>query len=187
MKLIPQSIPEVILIKPTVYCDIRGYFVETFRQDIVDYAVEYKINFCQDNESKSSKGVLRGLHFQMPPFAQSKLVRVISGEVLDVAVDIRVGSPSFGQHVAVILNDQNKHQLFIPKGFAHGYVVLSENAICAYKVDRYYAPDHQCGIAYDDPSLAIDWQLPSKDLILSAQDKTQPLLQDIETGFKYSK
>ena len=185
MQLIPQSIPEVILIQPTVHSDSRGYFVETFRQDLLEKLTENKIDFCQDNESKSNKGVLRGLHFQKPPFAQSKLVRVISGEVLDIAVDIRVGSPSFGKHVAVILNDKNKHQLFIPQGFAHGYVVLSQSAICAYKVDQYYASDHELGIAYNDPKLAINWLLPNKNLILSAKDLNQPLLKDIETGFVY--
>lgn len=185
MKIIPQTIPDVILIKPKIHSDNRGYFVETFRQNILENIVGYKINFCQNNESKSIQGVLRGLHFQKPPFAQSKLIRVISGEILDVAVDVRLDSPSYGKHVAVILNDRNKHQLFIPKGFAHGYVVLSESAVCAYKVDEYYAPDQEFGITYNDPKLAIDWLLPSEKLILSDKDRNQPLLCNIETGFKF--
>ncbi len=147
MQFIKQSIPEVVLIKPQVHGDDRGYFSETFRQDKFEEAVGYRVHFCQDNESKSTKGVLRGLHFQLPPYAQSKLVRVIEGEVLDVAVDIRKGSPTFGQVVTSILNDENKHQLFIPRGFAHGFVVLSETAIFAYKVDNYYSPECDRGLA----------------------------------------
>lgn len=184
MNFIKQSIPDVVLIEPKVHGDHRGYFVETFRQDKFEQALGYKVNFCQDNESKSTKGVLRGLHFQLPPFAQSKLVRVIDGEVLDVAVDIRQNSPTFGQHVAVILNDINKHQLFIPRGFAHGFVVLSDTATFAYKVDNYYSPDCDRGLAFNDPSLNIDWRLPLEQLQLSAKDQQQPDLVDIKQESK---
>jgi len=179
MDFIKQTIPEVILIVPKVHGDQRGYFIETFRQDKFEEAVGYKVNFCQDNESKSSKGVLRGLHFQLPPVAQSKLVRVIEGEVLDVAVDIREGSPTFGQVVTAILNDENKHQLFVPRGFAHGFVVLSETAVFAYKVDNYYSPECDRGLAFDDPSLNIDWHLLKEQLKLSEKDQKQPGLMDI--------
>ena len=188
MKFTPQSIPDVFLIEPQVHGDERGYFVETFRQDQFEQAIGYKVNLCQDNESKSSKGVLRGLHFQLPPFAQSKLVRVIEGEVLDVAVDIRQNSPSFGQNVAVLLNNTNKHQLFIPRGFAHGFVVLSDNATFAYKVDNYYSPQCDRGVAFNDPNLNIDWRLPVEQLQLSTKDQQQPGLMDIKqesTMFDY--
>ena len=180
MKFTPQSIPEIILIEPQIHGDERGYFIETFRQDKFEQAIGYKVSFCQDNESKSTKGVLRGMHFQLPPFAQSKLVRVIDGEVLDIAVDIRRGSPTFGQHVAVILNDTNKHQLFIPRGFAHGFVVLSDTATFAYKVDNYYSPECDRGLAFNDPKLNIDWRLPLEQLQLSAKDQHQPGLVDIK-------
>lgn len=185
MKFIPQSIPEIILIEPKVYGDHRGYFVETFRQDIFEEAIGYKVNFIQDNESKSSKGVLRGLHFQLPPFSQSKLVRVVEGEVLDVAVDIRKSSPSFGRCVSVVLNDQNKHQVFIPKGFAHGFVVLSDVAIFSYKVDNYYSSECDRGLAFNDSRLNIDWVLPSDALKLSDKDLNQPNLADLEMCFDY--
>ena len=179
MEFVKQSIPDVVLIKPKVHGDHRGYFVETFRQDKFEEAIGYKVSFCQDNESRSTKGVLRGLHFQLPPFAQSKLVRVIDGEVLDVAVDIRQGSPTFGQHVAVRLTGENKHQLFIPRGFAHGFVVLSESATFAYKVDNYYSPECDRGLAFSDPALGIDWGLPLDQLKLSEKDLKQPGLVDI--------
>ena len=184
MKFTPQSIPEVILIEPTVHGDDRGYFVETFRQDLFEKAAGYKVNFIQDNESKSTKGVLRGLHYQLPPYTQAKLVRVIEGSVLDVAVDIRKSSPTFGQHVSVELTGENKHQLFIPHGFAHGFVVLSDSATFAYKVDNYYAPEHDRGIAFDDVKLAIDWQLTLEELQLSGKDKTNPNLFDAVELFK---
>lgn len=186
MQFIPQSIPEVILIEPKVHGDSRGYFVETFQQQAFEQAVGYKVDFCQDNESKSSKGVLRGLHFQLAPFSQSKLVRVIDGEVLDVAVDIRLDSPTFGHHVAVRLSGENKRQLFIPRGFAHGFVVLSDTAIFAYKVDNYYSPECDGGIAFDDPALGIDWLLPQNELQLSAKDQKQPLLSELKNGFNYA-
>lgn len=185
MRVIPQSIPDVFLVEPKVHGDHRGYFVETFRQDVFEDAVGYKVDFCQDNESKSAKGVLRGLHFQLAPYAQSKLVRVIEGEVLDVVVDIRQGSPTFGQSVTAILNEENKHQLFVPRGFAHGFVVLSETAVFAYKVDNYYAPEHDRGLSYDDPTLNIDWRLPKDSLVLSEKDQNQPGLADLGQCFDY--
>ena len=184
MKFIPQAIPDVVLIEPTVHGDNRGYFVETFRQDMFEEAVGYQVNFIQDNESKSTKGVLRGLHYQLPPYTQAKLVRVIEGSVLDVAVDIRKPSPTFGQHVAVELTAENKHQLFVPHGFAHGFVVLSDSATFAYKVDNYYAPEHDRGIAFDDEDLAIDWQLPLEILQLSEKDKTHPTLVNVKDLFE---
>ena len=165
--------------------DSRGYFLETFRQDALDQATGSKIEFIQDNESSSSFGVLRGLHFQLPPHAQSKLVRVIKGAVLDVAVDIRQGSPTFGQHVAVELTEENKHQLFIPRGFAHGFVVLSEQAIFAYKVDNYYSPEYDRGLAWNDPNINIDWQVADRDIKLSDKDTCQPTLADLSDRFQY--
>lgn len=180
MKFTRTAIHDVVLCEPTVHGDDRGYFSETFRQDRLDEFLGFKINFCQDNESKSSFGVLRGLHYQLPPFAQTKLVRVIKGEVLDVAVDVRKGSPTFGQHVAVTLTEQNKKQLLVPRGFAHGFVVLSEEAVFAYKVDNYYSPECDRGIAFNDPALAIDWQLKTSDLQLSAKDVKQPLFEKAE-------
>ena len=184
MKFIPQSIADVILIKPTIHGDDRGYFVETFRQDLFEEAIGYKVNFVQDNESKSTKGVLRGLHYQLPPYTQAKLVRVIEGSVLDVAVDIRKSSLTFGQYVAVELTANNKHQLFVPHGFAHGFVVLSDSATFAYKADNYYAPEHDRGIAFDDSELVIDWQLPLELLQLSDKDKTHPSLANAKDLFE---
>ena len=184
MKFTPQSIPDVVLIEPTVHGDNRGYFVETFRQDLFEEAVGYQVNFIQDNESKSTKGVLRGLHYQLPPYTQAKLARVIEGSVLDVAVDIRKSSPTFGQHVTVELTSENKHQLFVPHGFAHGFVVLSDSAIFAYKVDNYYAPKHDRGIAFDDKELAIDWKLPLEALQLSDKDKVHPTLENTKDLFE---
>ena len=184
LKFTPQSITDVILIEPTVHGDDRGYFVETFRQDLFEKALGYQVNFVQDNESKSSKGVLRGLHYQLEPYSQAKLLRVIEGSVLDVVVDIRKSSPTFGQHVAVELTEKNKHQLFVPHGFAHGFVVLSDSATLAYKVDNYYAPEHDRGIAFNDIKLGIDWRLTMQELHLSEKDKTQPLLSDVIDLFK---
>jgi dTDP-4-dehydrorhamnose 3,5-epimerase len=185
MEFIKQAIEDVILIKPKVFGDDRGYFVETFRQDKFEEAVGHKVNFIQDNESKSTKGVLRGLHFQLPPAAQSKLVRVIEGKVLDVAVDIRQGSPSYGQYVTAVLSSENKHQLFVPRGFAHGFVVLSETAVFSYKVDNYYSPENDRGLAFDDEQLSIDWQLPIEQLQLSDKDQKQPKLANLEKSFEY--
>lgn len=174
------AIPDVVIIEPKVHGDSRGYFVETFRQDKLEEFLGYKINFCQDNESKSSKGVLRGLHYQLPPHAQTKLVRVISGRVLDVAVDIRKNSPTFGKYVAVELSGENKKQLLIPRGFAHGFVVLEDDTVFAYKVDNYYSPQCDRGIAFDDKNLNIDWILNHNELNLSPKDTKQPKLFDIK-------
>ncbi|MEZ4693971.1 dTDP-4-dehydrorhamnose 3,5-epimerase [Arcobacter aquimarinus] len=174
------EIPDVVVIEPTVHGDSRGYFVETFRQDKLEEFLGYKINFCQDNESKSSKGVLRGLHYQLPPHAQTKLVRVIHGRVLDVAVDIRKNSPTFGKYVAVLLSAENKKQLLVPRGFAHGFVVLEDDTVFAYKVDNYYSPQCDRGIAFDDKNLNIDWILNHDELNLSAKDTKQPKLFDIK-------
>jgi len=180
MNFIRTTIPDVVIIEPLVHGDHRGYFVETFRADKLEEFLGYKLNFGQDNESKSSKGVLRGLHYQLPPHAQTKLVRVIQGRVLDVAVDIRKGSPTFGQYVAVELSSDNKKQMFIPRGFAHGFVVLEDDTIFAYKVDNYYSPQCDRGIAFDDIALNIDWKLSLDELNLSDKDKKQPKLFSIE-------
>jgi len=185
VKFIPQSIADIVLIETVVHGDERGYFTETFRQDKFEEEIGYKVNFIQDNESKSSRGILRGLHFQLPPFAQSKLVRVVEGEVLDVAVDIRTGSPTFGQHVSVMLSGENKQQLFIPRGFAHGFVVLSDMAIFSYKVDNYYSAVSDRGLAFDDKNLGIDWQLSKEELQLSIKDQEQPVLEDLGQCFRY--
>jgi len=185
MQFIRTKIPDVVIIEPKIHGDSRGYFVETFRADKLEEFIGYKINFCQDNESKSSKGVLRGLHYQLPPYAQTKLVRVIQGKVLDVAVDIRKNSPTFGQYVAVELSAENKKQLLVPRGFAHGFVVLEDDTTFAYKVDSYYSPQCDRGIAYDDESLEIDWILNTDELLLSKKDKVQPKLKDINDLFEY--
>jgi len=184
LKFTPQSITDVILIEPTIHGDDRGYFIETFRQDLLEEAIGYKVNFVQDNESKSTKGVLRGLHYQLPPYTQAKLIRVIEGSVLDVAVDIRKSSTTFGQHVSLELTAQNKHQLFVPQGFAHGFVVLSESATFAYKVDNYYEPEHDRGITFDDKKLKINWQLSAEELQLSDKDKTHPTLENTKDLFE---
>jgi len=186
MKIEALKIQGLFLIKPQVHGDQRGYFVETFRQDLLEAALGHPIHFIQDNESRSSRGVLRGIHFQLPPHAQSKLVRVIEGEVLDVAVDLRRGSPTFGQHISVTLSGENKQQLFIPRGFGHGFVVLSETAIFSYKVDSYYSPEHDRGIDFSDPALAIDWQLPADQLLLSDKDRAQPTLESSHTLFDFN-
>ena len=180
MNFIRTNIPDVIIIEPTVHGDHRGYFVETFRADKLEAFLGYKLNFGQDNESKSSKGVLRGLHYQLAPHAQTKLVRVISGRVLDVAVDIRRNSPTFGKYVAVLLSAENKKQLLVPRGFAHGFVVLEDDTVFAYKVDNYYSPQCDRGIAFDDENLNIDWILNHDELNLSAKDTKQPKLFDIK-------
>ena len=186
MKFIPQTISDVVVLEPVIHGDERGYFVETFRQDLFEAAVGHRVDFVQDNESKSSKGVLRGLHFQLAPHAQSKLVRVIEGCVLDVAVDIRKGSETFGAHVAVELSSENKKQMFVPRGFAHGFVVLSDTATFAYKVDNYYSPECDRGLAFDDPRLAINWGLPKASLQLSDKDTKQPLLNELSACFDMS-
>lgn len=185
MQFIRTDIPDIVIIEPKVHGDHRGYFVETFREDKLSEFLGYKINFCQDNESKSSKGVLRGLHYQLPPHAQTKLVRVISGRVLDVAVDIRKNSPTFGQHVAVELSSENKRQLLVPRGFAHGFVVLEDDTVFAYKVDSYYSPECDRGIAFDDSNLNIDWLIPHNELNLSPKDTKQPKLSETNDLFEF--
>jgi dTDP-4-dehydrorhamnose 3,5-epimerase len=180
MKFTRTHIHDVIIVEPQIHGDDRGYFVETFRQDKLDEFLGFKIDFIQDNESKSGKGVLRGLHYQLAPAAQTKLVRVIQGSVLDVAVDIRKGSPTFGQHAAVELTSDNKKQLLVPRGFAHGFLVLEEETVFAYKVDNYYSPENDRGIAFNDPALSIDWQLTAEQLNLSAKDKVQPVLSNAD-------
>ena len=179
MKFIPQSIEDILLIEPTIHSDGRGYFVETFRQDLLEEVIGYKVNFVQDNESKSTKGVLRGLHYQLEPFSQAKLVRVIEGSVIDVAVDIRKSSPSFGQHVSIELSDYNKYQLFIPRGFAHGFMALTDTATFLYKVDNYYSQAHERGISFNDEQLDINWSLPDEILQISDKDKHLPSLTKI--------
>lgn len=174
MKFSKTNIPDVILCEPTVFNDERGYFFESFNQEVFEKHLGKPVHFCQDNEAKSTKGVLRGLHYQLPPFAQSKLVRVISGKVLDIAVDIRKGSATFGQYVALELSGENMLQVFIPAGFAHGYVVLSDEAVFSYKVDNYYNKSHERGIIFNDQELQIDWKLAQNELIISEKDKIQP-------------
>ena len=185
MQFTRTAIPDVVVIEPQVHGDERGYFVETFRADKLEEFLGYKINFCQDNESKSSRGVLRGLHYQLHPAAQTKLVRVIQGSVLDVAVDIRKDSPTFGKHIAVELSAENKKQLLVPRGLAHGFVVLEDDTIFAYKVDNYYSPENDRGILFSDEVLGIDWKVPYTELNLSAKDKVQPKLEDTTDIFEY--
>lgn len=187
MRFIPQSIPEVVLIEPQVHGDSRGYFMESFHQERLEAFVGRSFHFVQDNESRSSYGVLRGLHFQAPPHAQTKLVRVVEGAVLDVAVDIRGGSPTFGRHVAMELSAENKRQLLVPRGFAHGFVVLSSAATFLYKVDSHYAPECDGGVAHDDPALGIDWRVPAGDRRLSDKDRSLPKLADLPHVFHYEK
>ena len=189
MNVIETSIPGVVIIEPRVFGDSRGYFFESWSQREFDGKVR-PVHFVQDNESRSSYGVVRGLHFQKGKDSQSKLVRVVSGRVLDVAVDIRVGSPTFGRSVAVELTGENHLQFFVPRGFAHGFSVLSEEAVFQYKCDNFYAPSSEAGIAWDDPALGIDWGIPAGDIILSAKDKNNPRLSEL-TGrddilFNYS-
>ena len=184
MKFIKTSIPDVYIIEPLVFGDHRGYFLESFNLEKFEENIGL-IKFVQDNESKSSKGVLRGLHFQKPPFNQAKLVRCIEGKVMDVAVDIRKGSPTYGKHVAVELSGENKRQLFVPRGFAHGFSVLSESAVFAYKVDNTYAPESDSGIRYDDKELSIDWDLKEEEIQLSEKDLNLSLFKDLDSPFKY--
>lgn len=184
MKFIKTEISDVYIIEPSVFGDNRGYFLESFNLERFEENV-YPVKFVQDNESKSSKGVLRGLHFQKPPFEQSKLVRCIEGKVVDVAVDIRKGSPTYGMHVAVELSGENKRQLFVPRGFAHGFAVLSETAVFAYKVDNVYAPDSDSGIRFDDKELDIDWGLLEEDVQLSEKDKDLAFFKDLDSPFKF--
>lgn len=179
MEIIKTDIDGVLIVEPTVYGDSRGYFFESFNEREFREKSGFKVHFVQDNESLSRYGVVRGLHFQRPPHAQSKLVRVIRGEVLDVAVDIRPKSSTFGKHVAVRLSAENHRQFFIPKGFAHGFSVLSEEAVFQYKCDDFYAPDTEGAIAWNDPELAIDWQLPEESIILSEKDKVHKTLREL--------
>ncbi len=176
MNFTRTNIPDVVIIEPKVHGDNRGYFIETFREDKLEKFLGYKINFCQDNESKSSRGVLRGLHYQLAPAAQTKLVRVIQGSVLDVAVDIRRGSPTYCKYIAVELSAKNKKQLLVPRGFAHGFVVLEDDTVFAYKVDNYYSPENDRGIAYNDEAFNIDWTLDENEIKLSEKDKEQPII-----------
>ena len=182
MKVIKTSLDGVVITEPHVFLDSRGYFFESFSLREFEEKVQ-KINFVQDNESMSSYGVMRGLHFQKPPFTQSKLVRCVKGAVLDVAVDIRRGSPTYGEHVAVELTEKNHRQLFIPRGFAHGFAVLSDVAIFQYKCDNFYAPQADGGISIKDDSLGIDWIIPIQNAVLSEKDTKHPLLKDFTSPF----
>ena len=187
MEVITTAIKDVLIIQPKVFGDNRGYFFESFSQREFDEKVVpilgHKINFVQDNESMSSYGVMRGLHFQRPPFTQSKLVRCVKGAVLDVAVDIRKGSPTYGQHVAVELTEENHTQFFVPRGFAHGFAVLSETAVFQYKCDEFYHPEVDGGISILDGSLGIDWKIPTEKALLSEKDTKHALLKDFNTPF----
>lgn len=185
MEVIETHIPGVVLLRPRVFEDARGYFFESYAQQDFDAQVR-PVRFVQDNESGSSYGVVRGLHFQKGACSQSKLVRVIEGRVLDIAVDIRRGSPTFGQHVRAELSAENRLQFFIPRGFAHGFSVLSPKAVFQYKCDRFYAPLQEGAIAWDDPDLAIDWGIPAGDVILSAKDRNHPRLRDCQDLFDYN-
>lgn len=180
MKFTKLEIPDVILIEPLVYNDDRGYFTETYKQNELDEFLGRSLNFCQENETKSSYGVLRGLHYQLNPHAQTKLVRVTQGAVLDVVVDLRKDSPNFGKHISVELSEDNKRQLLIPAGFAHGFVVLKDNTKFLYRVDNYYNPESERGIAFNDPELRIDWKLNQNDLKLSIKDSNLPLYSKAE-------
>lgn len=184
MEVIKTNIDGVVIIEPKVWGDARGYFFESFSQREFEEKV-CKINFVQDNESMSSYGVMRGLHFQRPPFTQSKLVRCVKGAVLDVAVDIRKGSPTYGQHVAVELTEDNHRQFFVPRGFAHGFAVLSETAVFQYKCDNFYAPQADGGISIKDDSLGIDWRIPTDNALLSEKDMKHELLKDFDSPFVY--
>ena len=184
MEVIHTDISEVLILKPRVFEDARGYFFESYSER--DYSAALGgVHFVQDNESKSSYGVLRGLHFQKGEYAQAKLVRVVYGRVLDCAVDIRKGSPTFGKHVAVELSGENHLQLFLPRGFAHGFSVLSPEAVFQYKCDNFYAPGHEGAIAWDDPDIGIDWKIPSDKVLLSPKDACHPRLEDCPDLFEY--
>jgi dTDP-4-dehydrorhamnose 3,5-epimerase len=178
MKFKPQKIEDIFTINPLLLSDDRGYFTETYRNDLLEEYLGYQVHFVQENESMSSRGVLRGLHYQIEPFAQAKLIKVIQGKILDIAVDIRKESETYGKHVSIELTEENKQQVFIPPGFAHGFIVLSDFAVFNYKVDNYYSPDHDRGVAFDDKNLSINWQLSSNEIIVSDKDKNQPFLSD---------
>lgn len=179
------DIEGLFVVEPRIFGDSRGYFFESFNARDFEQQTGVVTDFCQDNESKSSYGVIRGLHFQKPPYAQSKLVRVVKGAVLDVAVDIRKGSPTYGKYYAVELSEENHLQFFIPKGFAHGFSVLTEEVVFQYKCDQYYAPQSEGAIAWDDPMLKIDWRIPEGKALLSDKDKHHPSFLDFETPFTY--
>ena len=183
MNIVKTAIPDVLILEPKVFGDNRGYFFESFNAREFAEKTGMDVVFVQDNESQSRYGVLRGLHFQRPPFSQSKLLRCVKGRVLDVAVDIRKGSPSYGKHVAVELSEDNHRQVFVPKGFAHGFCVLSDVAVCQYKCDAFYAPEADGGINIMDPSLGIDWGIPMEKAVLSPKDLTHPLLKDFDSPF----
>ena len=185
MNIIKTDIPGVLILEPRIFNDDRGYFFESFNLKDFEEKVG-NINFVQDNESRSSYGVLRGLHYQKMPYSQSKLVRVIRGSVLDVAVDIRKGSPTFGKHVAVELTENNHRQFFIPRGFAHGFSVLSDIAVFQYKCDNFYHPESEGALAWDDPDINIDWKIPEEKVVLSPKDKAHPTLKEAEDLFDYS-
>lgn len=185
MEVIKTKIEGVLIIEPRVFGDDRGYFFESFNAREFAEKTNLQVNFVQDNESMSHYGVVRGLHFQQPPYAQSKLVRVVKGRVLDIAVDIREGSPTYGKHVSVELTEDNHRQFFMGKGFAHGFSVLSDVAIFQYKCDAFYAPQSEGAIAWNDPDLAIDWCIPAGKVILSEKDKKHPFLRDFKSPFKY--
>lgn len=185
MEVIKTEIEGVFIIEPRVFGDARGYFFESFNAREFAEKTGMEVNFVQDNESMSHYGVLRGLHFQQPPFAQSKLVRVVKGKVLDIAVDIREGSPTYGKYVSVELTEDNHRQFFMTKGFAHGFSVLSDEVIFQYKCDEFYAPQSEGAIAWNDPDLAIDWHIPIDKVLLSEKDKKHPFLRDFKTPFKF--
>ena len=182
MKFIETKIEDLIIIEPKVFGDKRGYFLESYNQDKFKEIIG-EVLFVQDNESKSSKGVLRGLHFQKPPFDQAKLVRCIEGKVLDIAVDLRNESKTYGQYISVELSSVNKKQLFIPRGFAHGFLVQSETAIFSYKVDNLYAPDYDAGIRWNDPTLDIPWDVDKSEIFVSEKDSKLPLFSDFKSPF----
>lgn len=182
MKVITTEIEGVVILEPRVFGDSRGYFYESYNKQVFDREVT-PVSFVQDNQSQSSRGVMRGLHFQRPPFAQAKLVRCVEGRVIDVAVDLRKESPTYGRHVAVELSADNHRQLFIPKGFAHGYAVVSESAVFQYKCDEYYHPESEGGISLLDDSLGIEWGIDPAEAILSEKDLKNPMLKDFDSPF----
>lgn len=185
MEVIKTELDGVLILKPKIFNDARGYFFESYNKRQFEQAIGREVDFVQDNESASTRGVMRGLHFQRPPFTQAKLVRCVRGSVLDVAVDIRKGSPTFGRHVAVELSESNHLQFFIPRGFAHGFAVLSDEAVFQYKCDNYYEPSADGGISILDDSLGIDWQIPAQEALLSEKDSRHPLLRNFETPFEF--
>ena len=182
MNLIKTTIDDLVVLQPTIFKDHRGYFMESYHQKNINKLLG-NVNFVQDNESESSIGVLRGLHFQKPPYAQAKLVRCLKGSVLDVALDLRKDSKTYGCFETTVLSQENKNQLFIPKGFAHGFVVLSETAIFSYKVDNYYNPDSESGVLWNDPDLKIDWKIPKDEIIISEKDNNLPTFNNINNPF----